>query len=56
MNTSQPEMVVAILRELDRQTPGCPCSIDLFAMICQSAEQITRQARKTAPTPTDEAA
>ena len=56
MNVSQPEMVVAILGELNRQNPGCLCSRELFAVICRAADQITQQARETAPAPTDEAA
>lgn len=54
--TSQPELVCAILGELDRQNPGRFCSTELFDLICRAADQITQMARESAPDTTDEAA
>lgn len=37
---NQPDMVVAILSELDRQQPGILCNPALFALICRAADEI----------------
>ena len=49
MNANQPDMVVAILRELDRQEPGILCNPALFALICRAADEIVAATRAANP-------
>lgn len=55
IGTNQPDLVVAILRELDRQQPGRVCGEHLFSLICRAADEIVRAANaKPAPAPVDD--
>lgn len=49
---NQPEMVCAILGELDRQRPGILCNPPLFALICRAADEIVAAANAN-PAPAD---
>ena len=50
IGTNQPDLVVAILRELDRQQPGRVCGEHLFSLICRAADEIVASANaKPAP-------
>jgi hypothetical protein len=46
IGTNQPDLVVAILAELDRQQPGILCNPPLFALICRAADEIVAAARQ----------
>lgn len=49
---NQPDMVCAILGELERQQPGISCNPELFALICQAADKIVAAANANpAPAP-----
>lgn len=45
---SQIELVVAILREIDRQNPGCTGTQSIYHAITQAADQIVSAIREAA--------